>query len=341
LSPPAPTVAGDGRLYSIQYLRAFAALMVVVYHAMRWTRPSFEIGAAGVDVFFVISGFILWTIARERPMSAGVFLGRRWVRVAPLYWLLTLAVGALALRWPDLIWDAHVTLRHLLLSLGFIQHLNPDGQPFPVITPGWSLNYEAVFYLIFAASLLVSLRWRIHALTLGLLAVPLFGMVVRPAYFLGANLMFVQFIAGVWLAEARLHGKLPSRAIGWQMAFAGLALFAALSPLGLFENLFRPFWWGVPAFLLVAGLVTAEYRGGIPSIRPLILLGDASYSIYLAHVIIVQVLSHPLKVSHLSFVPIAVAASVAGGIACYFLLERPLIALFRGRSERALPSGAD
>ncbi|MEI7932706.1 MAG: acyltransferase [Alphaproteobacteria bacterium] len=328
----------ESRLLSIQYLRAFAALMVVVYHAMRWTHPSFEIGAAGVDVFFVISGFILWTIARERPMTAGVFLGRRWVRVAPLYWLLTLAVGLLAIRWPELIWDAHVTPRHLLLSLAFIQHLNPEGQPFPVITPGWSLNYEAVFYLIFAASLLTPLRIRIHILTLGLLAVPLFGMIVRPAYFLGANMMFFQFIAGVWLAEARLHGKLPSRAVGWQLAFVGLAAFAALSPLGLFENLFRPILWGVPAFLLVAGLVAVEAKGGLPAIKPLILLGDASYSIYLAHVIIVQVLSHPLRVSHLSFVPIALAASVAGGIACYYLLERPLIRLFR---RPALPSGAD
>ena len=72
-----------GRLLSIQYLRATAALMVVGYHVCLFGfRTGFEIGAAGVDVFFIISGFILWTVAAERPLPPLTFLWRRIGRVA-------------------------------------------------------------------------------------------------------------------------------------------------------------------------------------------------------------------------------------------------------------------
>ncbi|HET9161111.1 MAG TPA: acyltransferase family protein, partial [Caulobacteraceae bacterium] len=81
-----------GTLLSIQYLRAVAAVMVLVYHSTRLTAFKFEVGAAGVDVFFVISGFILWTIAAEKPITPVQFLVRRWQRVAPFYWVMTLLV---------------------------------------------------------------------------------------------------------------------------------------------------------------------------------------------------------------------------------------------------------
>ncbi len=326
-----PVAAGASRLLSIQYLRAFAALMVVAYHAMRWTKPSFDIGAAGVDVFFIISGFILWTIYSERPRGPLAFLDHRWRRVAPLYWILTLIVAAIAWRWPPLIWDARVAWPHLLLSLAFIQHLNADGQPFPVITAGWSLNYEAVFYLVFAASLLAPPRRRLLALTLGLLAVPLFGIIVQPAYFLGANMMFLQFIAGVWLAQARRARRLPGAAAGWTLAGLGLVIFGLLSPLDLYDKLWRPLLWGAPALLLVAGVVSAETAKGFADVGFLRLLGDASYSIYLTHVVVIQLLSHVLNAGLLSFAPIAFAVSVAAGLAVYALLERPLLVRLRGR----------
>ncbi len=326
------------RLLSIQYLRAFAAVMVVIYHAMRWTKPSFEIGAAGVDVFFIISGFILWTISRERPIGPRAFLVHRWKRVAPLYWVLTLVAAAIAWPWPKLIWDAHVTVGHLLLSLAFIQHLNPVGEPFPVITAGWSLNYEAVFYLIFAGALLAPERLRLRVLTLGLLAVPLFGIIVRPAYFLGANMMFLQFIAGIWLAEARLAGKLPKGGEGWIMAALALMAFAALIPFDLYDKLWRPILWGAPALLLVAGVVSLEGRKPFPDIGWLKLLGDASYSIYLTHVVVIQLMSHVLRDSHLTFAAVTIPLSIAAGLAVYFAIERPLMAALRSRKSAALPS---
>lgn len=331
-----------GQIQSVQYLRAAAALMVVIYHATRWTPWRLDVGAAGVDVFFIISGFILWTVAAERPVTVDTFLARRWVRVAPLYWLLTLLVAAMAALWPSLIWDAKPTLSHVLLSLAFVQHLNPDSEPFPIITAGWSLNYEAIFYVIFAAGLLAPERRRLAAISIGLLAVPAFGIFIfPPAYYLGANMMFLQFIAGVWLAHWRLKRSIAGRGEGWLMVVAGVLTFAALQLSGFYDNLWRPILWGVPAFLLVAGLVTVEARGGLPTLGWLKLIGNASYSIYLIHFVAMQLLTHVLDSGRFwPFVPVAIAVSVAVGVLCYRLIECPLIALFRRRKLGLLPSQA-
>src|SRR6185503_14022461 len=188
-------------LLSVQYLRAAAALAVVTYHALQW-RPDggFDVGRAGVDVFFVISGFIMWTITVEREVSPGAFLWRRFTRVAPAYWLITLATAALVTAWPNLMHNVHPEAWHIALSLAFIPHIDPAGMAFPLLPPGWTLNYEAVFYLIFAAGLLLRPKTRLWAVVLALAALSLFGLLIYPpAYEMGANPMMLQFAAGVIL----------------------------------------------------------------------------------------------------------------------------------------------
>ena len=83
----------------------------------------------------------------------------------------------------------------------------------------------------------------------------------------------------------------------------------------------------------MAGLVSVESNGGLFRNRILVLLGDASFSIYLVHVVAVQLMSHVFRTDHLTFIPIA----IAGGIACYYLVERPLIGLFQ-RKKAAIPA---
>src|ERR1700678_3437262 len=208
-------VRGTPVLLSIQALRALAALAVVAYHALQWDRGGFEVGRAGVDVFFVISGFIMWHVTSGRNVAPGAFLWRRFTRVAPLYWLATLGVLGVALVWPGFLPEVRPGWRHLALSLAFIPHLDPRGLPFPTLPPGWTLDYEAVFYTIFAAALLGPRAWRGRTVIGALLAVVAFGFLLAdPFYYLGANPMLLQFAAGVGVGWASEHGLAPSRPLG-------------------------------------------------------------------------------------------------------------------------------
>jgi exopolysaccharide production protein ExoZ len=323
-------------LLSIQYLRAVAALMVAFYHANRWAWRDFDIGAAGVDIFFIISGFVLWTSISERPLSPFLFLRRRLARVAPLYWILTLAVAGGAALWPGLFFEAHPTPGHVFLSLAFIQHFNPVGRPFPVISAGWSLNYEMIFYLVMAAVLFLPKAARFRALIFGLVAVVAYGFLYHPAYFLGANPMFLQFAAGVVLARVALEDRLPPRWAGHVCVVLGVAGFIVASRFDLFENLWRPFFWGAPALLLVTGAVAMERAGRLPHIEVLRVLGDASYSIYLCHVIISELLTRIIPTAQWIYVPVAFGVSVIVGVACHLAVERPLLALFHTRAGGAV-----
>ena len=222
-----------------------------------------------------------------------------------------------------------------------VPHMNPDGGTFTVITDGWTLNYEAIFYLIFTGVLFAPARWRLGLMTTALLALPSYGYFIRQdAYIMGANMFFLQFAAGVWLAEARLRGKLPHRRTGIIVAAMALACYGLLMALKIDVYFWRPIVWGVPAVLLVTGLVSAETDGGLPRIGWLHLLGDASYSIYLAHFLFISLLAQFVRSGGWFFPPIAFAVGLAVSLICYFLLEWPLLALFRGGKLGFLPSRA-
>jgi len=318
-------------LFSIQYLRALAALSVVAYHACQWARINFEIGSAGVDVFFVVSGFIMWRTTSGRPVAPLAFLKKRALRIVPLYWAVTLALLAAALAFPASFRDVQPTPWHVFASLAFIQHLNPIGLPFPLLPPGWTLNYEAVFYLLFAASLLLPLAHRAMALTLGLAALTLFGFLYPPAYIMLCNPLLLEFAAGMWLAKSMEEGLVPGRHLGWGMFICGLSSFAAMFIAGVEWDLWRPLFWGFPALLLVAGLTAVEQDGGLPDIAPLRSLGDASYSIYLCHTLAMGAAALHFGVWNTPmFVPVAFVFGVAVGWVVWRLGEAPVQALLRG-----------
>src|SRR5947209_976295 len=125
-----------GRLHNIQYLRGIAALGVVAFHAALTAGVPFRMGAFGVDIFFVISGFLMVAITNVNSRQAP-FLRDRIVRVVPLYWIATLVVYLADRRYtsgPD----------QLVSSLMFIPRGHSADAPwfFPVLNVGWTLNYE-------------------------------------------------------------------------------------------------------------------------------------------------------------------------------------------------------
>jgi exopolysaccharide production protein ExoZ len=331
------TMATDRTWASIQHLRGWAALSVALFHACQWSQVDFGVGAAGVDVFFVISGFVMWTVTAGQSVAPLAFLRRRVLRVAPLYWIVTLFLVAGALLVPQRFPEVEPEPGHVLLSLAFIQHINPAGLPFPILPPGWTLNYEAVFYLVFAACLLLPEQRRLAALTMALSVLAVAGFAWPPGYVMLLNPMFLQFLVGAWLGRLAQERMLPERTLGWTMLGGGLSLFVIIWLSAIDPDLWRPMVWGVPAALVVAGAISVEADGGWPRWRWLGLLGDASYSLYLTHTLTIGALAMTIGAWNPPlFIPLAMIVAVVGGLASYVLIERPLQERFR----RRLPDAA-
>jgi exopolysaccharide production protein ExoZ len=236
-----------------------------------------------------------------------------------------------------------VTPRHLILSLAFIQHTDPHGLVFPVLPPGWTLNYEAIFYVTFAGVLFAPARWRFALILLALAGICAFGFLDPPMYGLAANPMMLQFAAGAWLGRRHMLGRRIEPGAGAIFAVLGVAILTVMFLTGFRNEFFRPLLWGLPAVMIVAGAVAMEE--GWPFRPPafLVRLGDASYAIYLCHVPATAVVAHTLGPRPaLLFVTVAVAASVGSGLLFHWLVETPLIAACRALPGRlaALFAGA-
>jgi exopolysaccharide production protein ExoZ len=271
-------------------------------------------------------------VASADEAKAGVFFWRRLTRAAPAYWVATGTVIAIATLWPTLMRQVTLSPAHVALSLAFIQHIDPRGLPFPVLPPGWSLDYEAVFYGLVTLVLLAPAATRLRLILAALIAVIVFGVMDPPAYYLGANMMMLQFAAGVWLARRHQLGRRTPPWVGAALIAGGIVFFAAMGLTGLRSDLWRPILWGTPAAMIVAGALALEPVRGLAPPRWLLRLGDASYAIYLCHFVAVAVAARLVGVAVWPFVPSAVLLSLATGIAFHHAIERPLIA-----GTRALP----
>lgn len=324
------------RLHGIQYLRAVAALAVVVFHAAERTGGHFAIGAAGVDIFFVISGFIMWVLADRRPTTPSRFLRDRLERIAPVYWIATgiMIAGALAGLFPNL----KLTFGHVLGSLFFVPHQSPsNGQIWPVLVQGWTLNYEMFFYVVFAACLLLPARLRLAGLASALIGLTGFGFVgdsSNPLLATYTNPIILEFLTGALIGKLWLDDKIPSPAIGTALI---LVAFLGFAVVGATYVGFGPLSFGPLAAALLIGVLALEKGGAVRHIRPMLYLGDASYSLYLFHTFAISVVA---KLAAVLFIPpaaamiLAVISGVAAGIAAFEMLEKPLIAALKRLGNR-------
>lgn len=311
---------------TIQILRAVAALGVVTFHACQWSHIDFAVGAAGVDLFFVISGFVLWGVGSED--SPGRFLAARLWRVAPLYWIVTLTVFLAARRWPDALPIIHPDTRHLGLSLLFLPHLGPGDDPFPLLPTGWTLTYEAFFYLAFALALLCPRDRRLQVLSSVVLAASILGFGYHGWYTVLCNPLLLEFLGGVWLARLWTRGRLQALTPVWGLVLIGLAVLAlaACELGGLRDDFLRPFVWGPPALAIVAGALVLEKTVRFGRLtRVLTVVGDASYSLYLVNAPLIAVFAWLTPgLPALARASMALLLAIAGGLVCWRLVERPL-----------------
>jgi len=334
------------RLESIQYLRAFAALLVVVHH-VRMPHPGLYnpmqhllVGQAGVDLFFVISGFIMYSAARhERP---AVFLKRRIVRVVPMYWLATvLFAAARTIEHSGTVNGALVS--EVVQSLLFIPHFSTEfpEHVWPYLVPGWTLNLEMFFYAIFAIGLLV--RRPLPVVVGVMVSLVIVGAVFRPHDAIWATYtkpLLIEFVGGVLIARLTLR-ELSGR---WAVLLPIGGLLIAASA---FFSVYRLFAWGVPGMMMVLGAVVLEKHGRLPRLRWLSYLGDASYSIYLFQffaiapiLTVVTKLHLPGMVAFSLAMVLGTAGSIVLGLVAHQLLERPLLR-WLSRHRRNTPVTAE
>ncbi|MGC2224776.1 MAG: acyltransferase [Methylocella sp.] len=281
----------------VQALRFLAAILVVMTHATLYTTerldPTFGIwspGAAGVDIFFVISGFVMVVSSRKLMTQTGgglVFAKRRLIRIVPLYWLVTTLKLAAMLAVPAAVLHAKLSFYQVVTSYLFFPARNAEGALEPLAGVGWTLNYEMFFYMIFTLALLLrrDIYWFIGAV-LGLCALgSLVPHIESDALAFYCNSIVLEFFGGMLLARVAATWRFPWWAC--LAAFAvGLALLLAQS--GGPSQSYGPRFIGsgLPALLVVSGVVFGErwLAGRIPSF--LLGLGAASYALYLFHPLI-------------------------------------------------------
>ncbi len=340
------------RLDGLQMLRFFAAFAVLLEHVMH-EALSFGIApdgliarlepvdfGVGVDVFFVISGFIMLHISADQFGRRGApraFLLRRVARLVPLYWLFTLAMLAAMVLVPGQLAHTALNPAHILASFGFVPWLDSTGLAHPILGLGWTLNYEMYFYALFALMLLLPLRAGLWTMAGLFLALALLHPAISPAqvqFFFWTDPIIVEFLFGIGIALLVRRGTaLPGWAALGLMALgvAGLGLGQLVDIAGPFDRLLTT---GLPAAMLVGGTVFAQPRALGPLGRFLVLGGDASYALYLSHPFSINVVILGWQRLHLSspwlFMGVTIVAAVAGAIAVHLLLERPWLARLNG-----------
>ncbi|GAA4755203.1 acyltransferase [Sphingomonas daechungensis] len=318
-------------------LRGVAATMVVFVHIglqlERLGYGTLDVNwlSSGVDIFFVISGFIMWvSVERRQGMSAGDFMRNRIIRIVPLYWLVTAGVLAIALTAPQLLKTTVFSAPHAIASFLFLPARHPvvTDQFWPLLVPGWTLNYEMLFYVLFAIAIAASRgswRKRFALIAVFLTAVVLAGSALRgriDVMNFYANPIIFEFLSGVVLGIIYMRHQF-ARSWTWLLAVAaGFIILrdgSILPFLGHASNL-------VGATLVVGG---ALYSRTLP-IPGLKAVGDASYSLYLTHVITLAALAHFWRSGGLeslgptAFTAVGVTVSILGAMLCYRLLERPM-----------------
>ena len=316
-------------IYNIQALRAAAAFGIIIHHIIfslnnyiAHSGIRLTVFSTGIDVFFVISGFIMAGTTEARSPSPGQFALSRIVRIVPIYWLLTGLVMLLGLAGFKALEGPHADVILLVKSLLFIADPHRD----PILFVGWSLNYEMMFYAIFALCLFLhGVRLRVGVLVGAIVGLWLLGMTFPDGSYIRymADGRILEFALGVLLWHASAKYLLPSWA-----AFACLALGLAgllLPDLGVRSALALP----ISALLLVYAAVSLEERGFSVGRGFWKRQGDASYSTYLTHSFVIVILSKLAIVSHLN----ASTAGIAIAVAVMFPAAATLGTLFHRKVE--------
>lgn len=339
----------------LQWLRALAALMVIFAHAQERLMIAhgiddqnilnicWQFGHVGVATFFAISGFIMCHTTKNvagGPADAWSFLRRRLIRILPLYYLATVAFLC-----ANIALNKNWNLAEVVASVLFIPWQNSEGELYPIVAVGWTLNYEMLFYALFTIAVLLSSKWRWQLMLAILVSAVAFNTVFREsmpsevAFWTSRYLLY--FCVGI--SVFAITSGVGER---WRLRLHPMLLFSivamCLLAVVLFNSgqYFHPLTFTIVAFALLLSVLQTdgdeEARSKAPA-RLLFLLGEASYASYLFHVLVLAVLIEMIdgvSAGIYYIVPVAIAI-VAYGLCTilYLVVERPILNFTGGRDR--------
>lgn len=281
-------------LFSLQLLRALAAILVVIHHSSH-LNPEFKIldfgtfGIVGVDIFFVLSGFIMIYISPDNACYKQ-FIKSRVARIVPLYFIFTSLLILLVSIKPDLFRTVVYSFPHYVSSILFLPFEAPDGRVRPLLSIGWTLNFEFYFYLLFALFCTFKPKLRILFISLSMVLVSCLSLFIFTENTLlefYANSIFVEFIFGMILAVIFKSGYYFNKQSSFVLFVFSFVLFFVLQNTNLHQ--YRVLVYGLPAFLLVVSSIGLEINSAKIWQNKIMAgvflkVGDASYSLYLSHI---------------------------------------------------------
>jgi exopolysaccharide production protein ExoZ len=362
-SGTAPSREQQGMTYrNIQGMRAIAALIVVLAHIFQnvtpmhtyWAKTFFSVaGGTGVDIFFVISGFIIYHVMQRSIASMDTvgkgravytFAMKRFIRIYPLYWIV-FGVSCLIMVWaPPTESPPHEPMFQLLALI--------DNLPNYYVSVAWTLTFEVYFYALVALSLLLFAKRAMVGVAIWFAMVggaTLLGLWLpwsKPLDFLFAPLV-LEFLLGIAVAMLldrgfhRFHGALLAGAFIWitlGSLFLMPGLFASnVDHWGRLVAINRSFALhvvcrGIPAAIFIYGLVVLEIRQRWIMPRVLQYIGNASFSIYLWHVVVFNAVAEIFirlgwigVVNSIALTALMVAIGLCIGLLSYKFLEEPLL----------------
>lgn len=333
--PALPRSKFDG----IQSLRFVAALLVVVTHSTFYAGErldssiqTWDFGAVGVDIFFVISGFVMMisTGGLAGAKDGWKYFGmRRLVRIVPMYWIATTVKLVTLIALPSAVLHAQLDPGKTVLSYLFLPSRNFEGRVEPLLGVGWTLTFEMFFYFVFTVALLVRAKpiW-FCAIVLSLCAL---GNIVRPDDWAPAlvylNPIVMYFLVGMIVGQWATDGSIR-RLLIWMSYVVALWLVIPLAD-GEFSGgdlslLIRHV--SVAAIVIAVAAGEPWVGGRVP--RPIIYMGDASYSLYLFHPLIAPIV--PVAMGMTGFrmgglsVVLSILAAVIGAALIFRFVERPI-----------------
>ena len=321
----------------VQALRGLGALMVVVFHTtfMMHYRldENFSIlgpGAAGVDLFFAISGFIMVVATRDmwgKADTAWPFFARRLMRIVPLYWIMTtVKFLQLHISHPEMLTNWNTVASYL-----FIPAWNFEHRIFPMLLQGWTLSFEMLFYGLIALCFFFK-KAPVWPLSILFAVLGIIGCLVLPSSYAVVSLLdqrLIEFGFGMLIARAMLAEHIMPKTLATLLIpLCLVAVFAT----GLWASAYdyRLLLWGIPMALLLAAVVAREDAAlwRLPLVQ---LLGDASYAIYLTHDYAISVVRVALQKLHLSGllayvfgISTAIIISCIVGIIVHKFIEKPI-----------------